>query len=133
MQMQREMAMTALEEQRAKVREINARAAKMEADAQAVGQPGMDPALQNQISQIQQQAADQLDAMSQQLAKAQSELANRTVMINRDADTKLELGRIDADAKVRVAEIAAKGNDRLAALQTRLDELAATVAVGPKV
>lgn len=113
MQIQRETAMNALAEQQAKVRQINAQAAKLESEAQAAGQGGLDPAMQSQIQQIQSQAADQIDALTQQLAKAQSELTNRTLQINKDADTKMELANIDRDTKLQVAEIQAASDKKL--------------------
>ena len=120
MQMQREQAMLALEEQRGKVREINARADKLEADAQA---GGGDPGTSDALMQIRQQASDEIQALSEQLRQAQAELTNRTNQIGREADTKLELARIDADAKIRVAEIQRDSNSTIAGLQARLDEM----------
>lgn len=123
MQIQRETAMTALEEQRAKVRELNAKAAKMEAEAQAAGGAGMDPAMQSQMHQIQSQAADQIDALSQQLAKAQAELNNRTLQINKDADIKLELAAIDRDTKLQVAEIQRASDKQIEMLLGKIGDL----------
>lgn len=122
LQMQREQAMTALEEGRAKVREINARAAKLESEAAKSGE-GMDPNVEAAIRQVQSQAADQIERLSAQLAKAQSDLANRTMQIGRDADTKLETARIDADAKVRVAEIQTKSDKQISALEKRFESI----------
>lgn len=124
LQMQREQAMTALEEGRAKVREINARAAKLESEAAGSGE-GMDPSVEAAIRHVQSQAAEQIDRLSAQLAKAQSELANRTMQIGRDADIKLETARIDADSRVRVAEIQAKSDKQIAALEQRFESIVA--------
>jgi hypothetical protein len=126
LQMQREQAMLALEEARAKVRELNAKAAKMEAEAGGQG-GGMPQEIEQAIRQVQSQAADQIDLLSQQLAKAQSELANRTMQISRDADIKLEAARIDADAKVRVAEIQGKADKQITALEQRMESLVAAL------
>lgn len=127
LQIQRETAMATLAEQQAKVRELNARAAKMEAEAQAAGAsagaPGIPPELMEQVRGIQQQAADQIDQLSEQLRKAQAELANRTIQINREADTKLALADIDRDTKLRVAEIARVSGDQIDALMKRMDQM----------
>lgn len=123
MQMQREQAMLALEEQRAKVRELNAKAAQIEAQA---GQAGMPEDVAQAVRQVQAQAADQIDQLAQQLAKAQTELANRTMQIGREADVKLEVANIEADTKIRVAEIQANTNKQMMALEQRMEALAQT-------
>lgn len=120
MQMQREQAMLALEEARAKVREINAKAATLEAQAGGQGGEGMPPEMEQAIRQVQSQAADQIDRLSQQLGKAQADLANRTLQISRDSDVKLESARIDADTKVRVAEIQTNADKQISALEQRM-------------
>ena len=122
MQVQREMAMATLEEQRAKVREINARAAKLEAEIGA--QPaGVDAGMQDALMGVRSKAAGEIDKVTEQLRKAQAELANRTMQINREADTKIEVARIDADAKARVAEIQAASDRQIQALTDRLAEI----------
>jgi hypothetical protein len=123
LQFQREQAMLALEEGRAKVRELNAKAAQLESQAMGGDEGGMTPEIERAIAQIQSQAADQIDALSEQLRRAQSELANRTLQINRDADSKAEAARIDADAKIRVAEIQDKSNKVIEALERRIEDL----------
>ena len=133
MQLQRETAMTALDEARAKVREINARAAKLETEvsnaleAGAVGgqDPGLPPEIQQLVSQIREQAATELEAMGKALQKAQADAASKTMAINKDADVRLELGRINADATVRVAEIRAASEKRMSAIGGRVDQLVA--------
>ena len=131
LQLQREQAMTALAEQQAKVRQINAQAAKLENEAQAAmtGDGAQANAQANAqmgqaLMQVRAQASETIDGMAEQLRKAQSELANRTMQIRTDADTKLEAARIDADAKTRVAEIQAANDKRLMALEQRLADLA---------
>lgn len=124
LQFQREQAMASLEEQRAKVRELNAKAAKLEAEAGGTGQQGdMQGKVDSAVSQVREQAAEQIDSLSQELAKLQVELTNRTLAINKEADTKSELARINADATVRAAEISAAGDKKLKALEDRIDEL----------
>lgn len=124
MQLQREMAMGALEEQRAKVREINARAGKIEAEMAAGEAPvGIPPEIEAQIQQLQQQAAEQIEALTQQLRQAQIESANKTLAIDREADTQIETARIEAQAQVRVAEIQAVSNQALNELEARMQAL----------
>lgn len=119
LQMQREQAMLTLEEQRAKVREINAKAAKIESEAGGSG--GVPPEIEQAMRQVQAQAADQIEQLTGQLTKLQSDLANRTLQIRTDADTKAECARIQADADIRVAEINNKANTQMDALQKRFD------------
>lgn len=121
LQYQRETAIAALEEHRAKVREINARAAKLETEAAgAADGEGIDPALEQALGQIRQQAAQQIEQLSEELRKAQAELTNRTLQIRQDADVKLEVANIERDTKLRVAEIQAASDKRVAVLEARL-------------
>jgi hypothetical protein len=75
------------------------------------------------VAKVRSEAAAEIDRLAEALRKAQTELANRTIQINREADTKLEVARIDADAKARVAEIQASSDRRLQALDQRLRAL----------
>lgn len=128
LQLQREMALTTLEAERAKVRELNARAAELEARAAAAGQEpgGIPPEVEQMLGEsrkAQAQAAEHLDRLSADLAKAQSELANRTLQITADANAKRQAAQIDADAKVRVAEIQTASDRVLDPLLKRMDEI----------
>ena len=123
MQMQREMAAVALEEVRARVREINGRAAKFESEAAGENQGAMTPEIEAQFQQLQRQAADQIDALSEKLRKVQADAAGKTLAINRDADTRVETARIDADAKVRVAEIQKASDTAISTLEKRMQSL----------
>lgn len=123
LRIQREQALAALEEQRAKVRELNAKAAKLEAEAAAGGQGGMDPEVERSMRQLQEQAAQQIEAMAEKLAKAQGELANRTVQIKTDADTAVEVARIKVEGDARVAEISAQAAKQIDALLSRMDDM----------
>ncbi|MEY4073549.1 MAG: hypothetical protein RJA29_906, partial [Pseudomonadota bacterium] len=130
LEMQRQQAMLALQEQQAKIREITAKAMKLEAEVQAAmagdGGQGMAQAAQQAqqaVMQVRAQADQEIERLTEALRKAQSELANRTMQIRSDADVKLEVARIDADAKVRMAEIQAASDQKIAALQQRLDQL----------
>jgi hypothetical protein len=127
LQVQRESAMLALQEQQAKVRELNAKAMKLEGEAQTAAAGGMDGQGQAEVAQalaqVRQQAAQEIDKLTEALRKAQSDLANRTMQIRADADTKLESARIDADAKVRMAEIQAVSDKAIEKIQQRLDQV----------
>jgi multidrug efflux pump subunit AcrA (membrane-fusion protein) len=122
LQLQRETAMTALEEQRAKVKLINAQAEKIMAD---LGAGQGDPAMEGQVRQIQTQAAQQIEQLSAELRKAQTELANRTMQINKESDIKLEVARIDAATKLQVAEIQSRNDKQITALEDRINEMLA--------
>lgn len=127
LQMQRESAMAALDEQRAKVREINARAAKLESDAAMSGWNAQGTAdMQSAIMQVRQEAAQEIDRLSEALRKAQADLANQTLRIRTDADTKLEVERIDANAKREVADIQAQSDRAIAALRDKLGRMEST-------
>lgn len=132
LELQRQTALAALEEQRAKVREINARAQKFEAEALAArqgegGDPAAEQAVMGQVRQLQEQAAQEIDALTDQLRKAQAELTNRTLQINREADTKLALADIERDTKLRVAELAKASDDAMARIFKRMDDLQASL------
>ena len=134
LQMQRESAVMALEEQRAKVREINARAAKLEAEAGAPGGAGAGDkagAVQDAVMQVRAQAAQEMDRVAEQLRKAQAELSNRTLEINRKADTEQQVARINADSAERIAQIQAASDTKIAAINDRLDALQALVRGNP--
>ena len=142
LELQRQMALAALDEQRAKVRETNAKAAKLEAEVAAMGATlhaqGLDPqevamreeALMQDIEKIRAEAATEIDRVSEALRKAQMDLASRTLQIREDANTKLEVARIDADSKERVAQIQAASDEKLAKLQAQLDELSEQLKEG---
>lgn len=128
MQLQRESAMTALEEQRAKVRELNARALDLEARAAVAeqgpdGAPNMQAEVERAVDEAIKQASDQIDKLAQSLSEAQIKLADRTLQINKDADTKVQLARIQADTDLQVAEIQAASDRKLDVLVKRIEDL----------
>jgi hypothetical protein len=108
MQMQREQAVLALEEQRAKI-------ADLQASAQAKLAGGNDAA----VMDIKRQASEQIEQLTVQLNKLQMEMANRTMQIKSDADTKLEIARIDSDTKLRIAELQKESDEKLEALREK--------------
>lgn len=112
-QFAREQALATLEEQRAKVREINARATKLEMDAQAGGGGAdIDPVLM----QVRKQASDEIDRLTEALRKA--------TQVSRDADTSLEVARVQAASRERVAEIQAESDREIARMNAMLDRAA---------
>jgi len=126
LEMQRQTAMLALEEQGAKVKLINAQAEKLMSEMQGAGQG--DPAMEAQVRQIQTQAAQQIEQLSADLRKAQTDLANRTMQINKDADIKIEVARIDAATKLQVAEIQGKNDTQITALEDRMAQITQLLA-----
>lgn len=119
LELQRQSALTALEEQRAKVREINARAAQLEAGIKGQGQ-GQDGDEQAQHD-VRPDLMNEIDRLTAELAKAQADSADQTMRINKEADTRLEVARIEAAARERVAEIQQQSNARLAQTSRRLE------------
>lgn len=115
MAMQREQAMALLDEQRAKVREINARAEKLEAEARAAGMTAQGSG----AMQAQDAAAGELERLGQELTKAQAEIAR----LKAGNDTALEIERIKAATAQTVAEIGAASDARLSGINKRLDEI----------
>ena len=126
MQIQRESALAALEEQKAKVAKLNAEAAKIMAEAQ--GGDGVSPEYENALRQVQEQAATRLEAMSEQLRKVQTDAANKTMAINRDADTKIEVARIQSSSQERIAELNKANEQQMQALMKRLDAIGESVS-----
>lgn len=122
-EMQRQQALGLLEEQRAKVRELNAKAAKLEADAARSGQ---DPAQAEALAlRVRQQASAEIDRLTEQLRQVTAEAQAQALKVRTDADSRLEEARIQAEGRKQVAEIAAASNERIAAMRQRIDDLAA--------
>lgn len=127
LQMQQESAKQALAEQVAKVREVNARAEKLEAEALSLRGGGEVQQAQAQqmegvAATVRRDADQELTRVQQQLAKAQADLANQTLKLTKDADVRLQVARIDADSRERVAEITAASRGRLDAVNQRMDQ-----------
>ncbi|UBQ44592.1 portal protein [Comamonas thiooxydans] len=123
LQMQREQARLALEEQKAKVQEILARADKLAAEAErsrSEGNVGQAQELEGAAAMARQAADKQLETTMRQLSKAQADLANRTLQINTERDTALQVARINADSRERVAEIQAQSRAGFAGIDQRL-------------
>lgn len=132
LQMQRDQARLALEEQKAKVQEILARADKLAAEAERArseGNVGQAQELEGAAAMARQAADKQLDTTMRQLSKAQAELANKTLQINTERDTALQVARINADSRERVAEIQAQSRAGFAGIDQRLSHYEGRSAV----
>lgn len=132
MQFQREQAMLALEEGRAKVRKLNAEADVALAGKDGAGE-GVGAEAEAAIRQLQNQAAKEIDALSDALRKAQAEAANKIMAVRSDADTQIEIARIDASSRERVAEIENRAAERLGQLEKQMADIARVADEAKKV
>lgn len=122
MQLQRETALATLQEQQAKVRQLNAQAAKLEAEAQAAGGTAAQD-LERPLAQLRAEASQEIERLTVELSQLQSQLRDQTMKINKDADTQVEVARIQADGQARVAEIQADSDKRVAKLEGIVEEM----------
>ena len=120
LEMQRQDAQLALQERQAKVREINAKAAEIEARIAAGAEPDVAAEVRQQIDAARAAAADEIDRLSEQLAKATAESA----ALRAKADSTIEAARIDAAARVQAEEIKAGSDRRFRAIDEKLNALA---------
>lgn len=134
MQVQRQQAMAMLQEQQGKAREVNARAEKLAAEIEALrAGGGGDDALRLQmevekaVRQVREQAAAQIDALSQQLVKMQAASTTEVFKIKKEADTAAEVARIKADAEVQRAEIQRASDTQIESLMRRIEDMAGDV------
>lgn len=100
LQMQREQAVLALEEQRAKVE-------KLRAEADAIAGGGNDG--------VQSQLSSEIDRLSQELVKLQLELSNRTAELR----TQKEIAEMNNEVKLRIAELQHDSDERLSKIQNK--------------
>lgn len=117
----------------AKAKKANAEAEKVMAEIEALGADGNSEEfrkLEEQVRKAQQQAAREVEQATQKAVQLQHELnksklmlTDRSLEIQKDADTKLAVARIAADAKIRGdekrAEVQAEANERSAELQQK--------------
>ena len=125
LQIQQAQAKAALDEQVAKVREINAKAIKLEAEAEnlrSTGQTDMAAQMEGVAATVRRDADMELSKVQQQLAKTQADMANKTLQIDKESDVKLQVARIEADSRERVAEIQAAARMRTDAMSDRLSQ-----------
>ena len=130
LQLQQQQARAALEEQVAKVREVNARAQKLEAEAEQLRSGGGNAELAQQMegvaATVKRDADLELGQVQKQLAKTQADLANKTLQIKSDGDVKLQVARIEADSRERVAEIQAASRQRMDGMNKQLSQFEGT-------
>lgn len=134
-------AMATLAEQQAKAQHMQAQAEKIlvEIDALRSGAAGGDGgadqarelkqqiALETAVRKVQEAAAEQIDQLTRQLAKVQSDQATAVMKIRAEADTASEVATIEAASKERVAEIQAASDAAIAALLKRMETIATMV------
>lgn len=113
MQIQREQALLALDEQRAKV-------AKLQAEAQAIMQ--QDDGDNQAVMQVRQEAAAQIDQLTRKLNQVQVEMANKTMQIDKEIELKKYAAELESDTKLRIAELQRDSDERIAELQRALDD-----------
>ena len=134
MEIARQTSLAALEEAQGRAREVNARAAEIEAKAQqlqlslALGGAGDDGMgaqrdIENAVRQVQERAQQQIDALSQKLAKVQADTSAEILRVNKEADTKVELARIAKAQAESVAEIQAVSDQRVSDLLRKLEDM----------
>ena len=130
LQIQQQQARAALEEQVAKVREVNARAQKLEAEAEQLRTGGGNAELAQQMegvaATVKRDADLELGQVQKQLAKTQADLANKTLQIKSDGDVRLQVARIEADSRERVAEIQAASRQRMDSMNKQLSQFEVT-------
>ena len=118
LRLQRQQALLALEEQKAKIADLQASAqatlAKAKSDSGDVTQS-------DAYLNLQKQTSDQIERLTTELQRLQVEMASRTVQIQADADTKLEIARINSDTQLRIAELKAASDERLGEIGRGLD------------
>lgn len=128
LEMQRTQMAQTLDEQAAKIREINARAAKLEAEVANMGDdPAAQDAMNGALTEVKKAMAQEVERLSEDLRAARVELANRTLEIKTDADTTIRAAEIKADADIRVAEIQAESDKVLARANKQMDSVQAAV------
>ena len=110
LQMHQQQTTLMMEEQKAKVAKLHAEAQKI------MSESGASQAIDQGAMHLQSQAAEQIDQLAQQLAKAQLELANKL----QESTTRLEIARMDNDAKLRIAEISALSSASIADLEAKM-------------
>ena len=128
MEVQRQMALAALEEQRAKVQEVNARADELQAKAEAARMGGGDNLdaerrFDAELVKVREAFANELDSMSAKLQQAQQEAREKITAIKADKDTAIEVARIQMEQALRVAEIQRESDDRLDKIAQRFEKL----------
>jgi hypothetical protein len=76
--------------------------------------------------QVRAATSNELDRLTEELRKAQAALADQTLRIKQDADTRLEVARIEAASRENVAQIQTESNERLARVEAFMARASAT-------
>ena len=115
---QQAQAAAIIAEQQAKARKLNAEAEKIMAEAEALragGNEDLAKQMEDAVRQVQIEGAAEVERVTKQMVHLQGELsqtqiklANRSLEINKENDTKIEVARIEADAKKHAGEIYAR-------------------------
>lgn len=121
---QDETLLETLNEQRAKVQKLNAEAEEIRARALASG--GDDAEIQavlDESRRAQEQAAAEIESLSEKLQTALAEARDRSLEISTQADTAALVADIERDTAIRVAELEKESNGKLDAFQARMDQI----------
>lgn len=122
LELQRQTAIAALEEQRARAREINARAEKIAAES-AAQLGGGDQGVQAAVDAVRRQADAEIERMAEQLRRAHA----RVDKVLSDNDAMLEKARIDAANRIEVEQMRQESRNTLDALMQRLERIEAAM------
>ncbi len=132
MDLQRQQAIAAVEEQRAKAQKVGAEAQKLLVEVDRMRQ-GLDltgddgtaaAETERVVAQVREQAASEIERLAGQLQKVTGDLQRALT----DKDSDVEVARIQAEAQRDVAQAQAASDQRLAGLQKRLDDMARDLA-----
>jgi len=129
MEVQRQTAIAAMQEQQAKVREVNARADELEAKAEAarMGDGGAGYEMQRQFDQelmkLREAFSNELERVGRELAKAQQQATEKITAVKADKDKAIEVARIQKASAEEVARIQAASDDKLSSLMDRFESL----------
>lgn len=130
MEVQRQTAIAAMEEQQAKVREVNARATELEAKAEAARMGGdgaagfeMQRQFDRELMKLREAFSSELERVGRELAKAQQQANEKITAVKADKDKAIEVARIQKASAEEVAKIQAASDDKLASLMDRFESL----------
>lgn len=130
MEVQRQTAIAAMQEQQAKVREVNARADELEAKAEAARMGGdgaagfeMQRQFDRELMKLREAFSSELERVGLDLAKAQQEAREKITAVKADKDKAIEVARIQKASAEEVARIQAASDDKLASLMERFEAL----------
>lgn len=138
-QAQQAQAAALIAETQAKAKKLNAEAELIIAEIQGLlDGEGEGADVGNQVAdavrKVQADGAAQVERVTRQLvhlqgelSQAQIKLANESMRINKEADTKIEVARIEADAQKHASEVAKDADAQMAPLLKKIADLGANV------